>query len=70
MLSQYDDGIPGNPVGGLQEFCMSRRWPPPSYDVVEEEGLPHERMFTMACIVKKYVEKGKHAFIKRLSNTL
>lgn len=58
MLSQYDDGIPGNPVGALQEFCMSRRWPPPSYNVVEEQGLPHERMFTMACTVKKYVEKG------------
>jgi len=58
VLSHYDDGIPGNPVGALQEFCMSRRWPPPSYTVVEEEGLPHERKFTMCCSVKKYVEKG------------
>ena len=25
ILSPYDDGIQGNPVGTLQELCMSRR---------------------------------------------
>lgn len=47
----YDDGIPGNPVGQLQELCMSRRWPPPTYEIVQEEGLPHERTFTIACCI-------------------
>lgn len=48
----------GNPIGVLQEFCMSRHWPPPSYEVEIEVGLPHERLFTIACIVLKYREVG------------
>nr|AFA41504.1 tar RNA binding protein-like protein [Laodelphax striatellus] len=42
----------------LQELCMSRRWPPPSYDTEHEEGLPHERQFTIGCQVYKYKEIG------------
>ena len=50
---------------------MSRRWPPPTYDLSHEEGrteeitmtliffassgLPHERSFTIKCIIE-----GKH----------
>lgn len=48
----------GNPIGWLQEMCMSRRWPPPSYDMEHEEGLPHERQFTIACHVLKFREIG------------
>lgn len=59
ILSPYDDGIQGNPVGTLQELCMSRRWPPPVYELSHEEGLPHERMFTIHCIIEgKYTETG------------
>jgi RISC-loading complex subunit TARBP2 len=54
----YDDKIPGNPIGTLQELCMSRRWPPPTYEMTCEEGLPHEREFTIACVVFKYREVG------------
>jgi len=59
VLSPYDDGIQGNPVGLLQELCMSRRWPPPTYDLSHEEGLPHERSFTIKCIIEgKHIEVG------------
>jgi RISC-loading complex subunit TARBP2 len=48
----------GNPIGVLQEFCMSKHWPPPSYEVEVEVGLPHERQFTIGCLVLKYREVG------------
>lgn len=58
VVSPYDDKVMGNPIGWLQEMCMSRRWPPPSYEMVHEEGLPHERQFTIACEVLKHREVG------------
>ena len=79
----------------MQELCMSRRWPPPTYDLSHEEviyytvliayclyslyslysihckcsncgysvaspqGLPHERSFTIKCIIEgKHLEVG------------
>lgn len=54
-----DDKINGNPIGWLQELCMARRWPPPQYETELEVGLPHERQFTIACIVAKYRETGE-----------
>uniref|UniRef100_A0A0A9Z8W2 Putative RISC-loading complex subunit BRAFLDRAFT_242885 n=2 Tax=Lygus hesperus TaxID=30085 RepID=A0A0A9Z8W2_LYGHE len=47
-----------NPIGVLQELCMSRRWPPPAYETEFEEGLPHERLFTISCIVFRHKETG------------
>jgi len=58
IVSPFDDKIPGNPIGTLQEMCMSRRWPPPVYDLKSEKGLPHERLFTIACNVFKSTETG------------
>ncbi|VEN58551.1 unnamed protein product [Callosobruchus maculatus] len=58
VVSPYDDKVMGNPIGWLQEMCMSRRWPPPFYEMEHEEGLPHERQFTIACQVLKYREVG------------
>ncbi|KAE8750709.1 loquacious isoform C [Frankliniella occidentalis] len=58
IVSPYDDKIPGNPIGTLQELCMSRRWPPPSYEMESEEGLPHERQFTIACAIFNHKEIG------------
>lgn len=49
----------GNPIGWLQELCMARRWPPPAYDTELEVGLPHERQFTIACVVLNYREIGQ-----------
>lgn len=53
-----DDGIPGNPVGQLQELCMKKRWRPPFYETQMEEGLPHERMFGIMCVVNTFTEIG------------
>ena len=50
-LLPCEDDTAGNPVGRLQELCMSRRWPPPTYELVHEEGQPHERTFTIACCI-------------------
>ncbi|KAF2365977.1 Double-stranded RNA-binding domain [Trinorchestia longiramus] len=58
VVSPYDDGIPGNPVGQLQELCMTRRWPPPTYELIAEEGFPHERTFSVACTIATYKEIG------------
>lgn len=58
IVSPYDDGIPGNPVGSLQELCMARRWPPPTYDLTSEEGFPHERTFSIACTIGNTKEVG------------
>nr|ACM17807.1 TAR RNA-binding protein 2 isoform 2 [Penaeus chinensis] len=58
IVSPYDDGIPGNPVGSLQELCMARRWPPPTYELTSEEGFPHERTFSIACTIGNTREIG------------
>jgi len=58
VVSPYDDGIPGNPVGQLQEMCMTRRWPPPTYELTSEEGFPHERTFGIACTIATHKEIG------------
>lgn len=38
---------------------MARRWPPPTYETEMEVGLPHERQFTIACVVLKNREIGQ-----------
>lgn len=55
--ARNDDQNP-NPIGQLQELCMSRRWPPPTYTTETEEGLPHERLFTVVCTIFKQKETG------------
>ncbi|XP_076291130.1 protein Loquacious-like isoform X2 [Lasioglossum baleicum] len=59
-LSEYgEEKIITNPIGALQEMCMSRHWPPPKYTMENEEGLPHERQFTIVCSILKYREVGQ-----------
>lgn len=57
--NSYEEKVIGNPIGWLQELCMARRWPPPTYETEMEVGLPHERQFTIACTILKYREIGK-----------
>lgn len=40
-------------------MCMSRRYPPPSYETTDTVGLPHERQFTITCVVLKNREIGQ-----------
>ncbi|UYV66142.1 TARBP2, partial [Cordylochernes scorpioides] len=56
---KLEDAAENNPVGTLQELCMKRRWRPPYYETVCEEGLPHERTFDIACYVNEFKETGK-----------
>ncbi|KAL7629894.1 UNVERIFIED_CONTAM: hypothetical protein RMT77_019982 [Armadillidium vulgare] len=35
-----------------QELCMSRRWPPPTYELAAEEGFPHKRTFSICCTIE------------------
>ncbi|XP_022220084.2 interferon-inducible double-stranded RNA-dependent protein kinase activator A homolog isoform X4 [Drosophila obscura] len=58
-VGDVSDKIVGNPIGLLQELCMQRRWPPPSYLTETEMGLPHERLFTIACTILQHREIGK-----------
>ncbi|XP_055376568.1 interferon-inducible double-stranded RNA-dependent protein kinase activator A homolog isoform X3 [Condylostylus longicornis] len=57
--TSYEEKVQGNPIGWLQEMCMARRWPPPTYETEMEVGLPHERQFTIACTILKYREVGR-----------
>lgn len=59
IVYSSEDNVVGNPIGWLQELCMSRRWPPPIYETEMEVGLPHERQFTIACTIGKYREVGQ-----------
>ena len=48
----YDnvDSIQENPVGRLQEMCKARMWRNPTY-IHHEEGLPHQRKFSIDCVL-------------------
>lgn len=60
MQSSYgEEKAINNPIGSLQEMCMSRHWPPPKYTMEGEEGLPHERQFTIVCSILKYRQVGQ-----------
>ena len=60
IQSSYgEEKVVNNPIGSLQEMCMSRHWPPPKYSMEGEEGLPHERQFTIVCSILKYRQVGQ-----------
>ena len=59
ILSPYHDRIRENPVGTLQEMCVSRHWLQPSHQLLKQEGSPHDCQFTMSCVVLQYQETGK-----------
>merc|ERR1719370_1429353 len=43
--------LPGNKIGMLQEYCVTKGLPMPVYDVTLVGGQPHQRSFTIAAKV-------------------
>lgn len=39
VVTSFEDKLMGNPVGWLQELCMSRFWPPPSYHAENDDNV-------------------------------
>jgi len=57
--SADDDNVPGNPVGGLQEFTQKKLLRPPIYEFVSEQaGPPHCREFVCIVNLGKLKETG------------
>ncbi|CAI6366754.1 unnamed protein product [Macrosiphum euphorbiae] len=54
----FGDNDERNPIGMLQELCTSLHLPPPVYITECEDGLPHQRLFTVSCNVSEYKETG------------
>ncbi|XP_011500654.1 PREDICTED: interferon-inducible double-stranded RNA-dependent protein kinase activator A homolog [Ceratosolen solmsi marchali] len=54
-----EEKVVSNPIGSLQELCMSYHWPPPKYSMEDEEGLPHERQYTIVCSILKHRQFGQ-----------
>ncbi|KAG8189434.1 hypothetical protein JTE90_012508 [Oedothorax gibbosus] len=54
-----DESSSKNPVGQLQELCMKRRWQPPYYETEKATGLPHEKVFSIMCMVDNFTTSGE-----------
>lgn len=44
VVSSFEDKLMGNPVGWLQELCMSRFWPPPSYHAENDDNVNRRKL--------------------------
>jgi len=52
-----DNEVSGDPIGELQELCVTRKIRSPVYNIKSNEGLPHERYFVIECVLgSKYRE--------------
>ena len=49
---------PGNTVGALQELCVKHGHPMPTYALGTVGGQPHQRNFSIICVVGKLRESG------------
>lgn len=57
-MMNFGDNDERNPIGMLQELCTSLHLPPPVYLTESEDGLPHQRLFTVSCNVSNYKHTG------------
>ncbi|GAB1598085.1 interferon-inducible double-stranded RNA-dependent protein kinase activator A homolog [Argonauta hians] len=53
-----EEGIPGNPIGELQEFAQKSLIRPPIYDLDSPQGPPHAREFYCTVKLGKFQERG------------
>lgn len=58
VMTPYKDKIQENAVGALQVMCCTHDIPQPEYDLIEEKGAPHDKIFTYVCSVSKQREVG------------
>lgn len=42
-----------HPVNVLQEVCLKRKWKPPTYTIVSEDGPAHKKNFLIKCTLNK-----------------
>lgn len=57
--TNHDEDVSGaNPIGELQTLCSTKRLPSPVYDVIGDEGEPHEKIFTYKCSVSQRSATG------------
>lgn len=69
-LHSSQENVVGNPVGRLQELCVTKNLPAPTYETEKQDGLPHLMQFTIVCNVGKCREVGegsKKKMAKRLA---
>jgi RISC-loading complex subunit TARBP2 len=65
--SSTEKNLIENHIGVLQEFCVRKHLALPTYEVEVVVGMPHERQFTMACLVLEHREIGTGT-TKKLAN--
>jgi len=53
-----EEGVPGNPIGELQEFAQKNLIRPPIYDLDSPQGPPHAREFYCTVKLGKFQERG------------
>ncbi|GLH00154.1 Interferon-inducible double stranded RNA-dependent protein kinase activator A-like protein A [Gryllus bimaculatus] len=58
IVTPYKDKIQENAIGELHDMCATNDIPMPEYELVEEKGAPHEKIFTFVCSVSKQKEIG------------
>ncbi|XP_026273185.1 interferon-inducible double-stranded RNA-dependent protein kinase activator A homolog B isoform X2 [Frankliniella occidentalis] len=57
-INPHEDVGGANPVGELQNLCSAKHLPAPVYDVIGDEGEPHEKLFTYKCTVSQRSAQG------------
>ncbi|KAK7789998.1 hypothetical protein R5R35_009210 [Gryllus longicercus] len=58
VVTPYKDQLKENAIGALHDMCATNEIPMPDYDLIEEKGAPHEKIFTFVCSVSKQREIG------------
>ena len=57
LLSELTvDNIPKDPKSELQEYCQANKKSLPAYHVIAEEGVAHDKIFTIECRIDGIAE--------------